>query len=173
MIIKYKAGDIIFLTKRINKKPYQRWFISHLIAVFSKKKEQYLEQVKVHSAIIYEKTDILFVREMDKYGDRHFTLSEYFKKFSTRVEILRMNYNTTPAKLEYFNKTCQYKHVKYDFINTFVWQAIKGITSKYFGKNTGYKRMCAEDVQRQFNILEKRFKTPEKTSPQELYDLCL
>jgi len=164
-----KEGDIIFVTRRHDND--FRGFISKGIAVLTKHKGQDIEDVKVHSAIIYKSKGVLMVRDMDKHGDEHYTLKKYTELFHDRMEIVNMNHNASQEKIVWFNNNCMNNKVKYDYVNTFVFQLVKSLTKKFIGKQSVYHRMCAEDVQRQYNILDDVFKTPEYTNPNELYKI--
>jgi len=162
-------GSIIFLTKR-KEKPYYRKFISYMIAKMTRNKGQRVEDVKVHCAIIYRYDNILYVRDMDKKGDEHYTLKDYILKFQNRIEIYKPLFEFGDWNINRFNKSCKDEKVKYDYINTFVYQVIKKYIHKFIGKDTSYTRMCAEDAQRQYNLLlPNYFKTPEATSPNEVH----
>lgn len=164
-----KEGDIIFLTYRKNK-PFYRIFISKGIALFTRKNKQPLSTVKVHAGIIYKKDGILTVRDMDKDGEEHHTLNVYKIIYGDRLEIKSCPYIFKQKIYDSFNKSCEKLHVEYDYNNTFVYQVIKKFFRFFKFKKTVMQRMCAEDAQRQFNILSPGFfKTPEKTSPNELY----
>ena len=165
-----KEGSIIFLTRR-KAKPAYRIFISYMIALFTKRKGQSLINVKVHSAIIYSHKGVLKVRDMDKHGDEHYTFNEYKRLFGDRFEIIENPFDFSKERLIEFNYSCRSLNVKYDYSNTFVYQVLKRFTGFFIGKVTLYKRMCAEDAQRQFNILYPGyFKTPEATNPNELFE---
>ena len=168
--MKAKAGSIIFLTRR-KEKPNYRIFLSYMIALFTRKKKQPLNKVKVHSAIIYEHDNVMRVRDMDKDGDDHYTLEKYKKLYGDRLEIVNNHFNFSEKQLIASNFSCRTLKVKYDYKNTFFWQVIKRFSGFFVGKITLYKRMCAEDMQRQFNILIPGFfKTPEATNPNEAYE---
>lgn len=165
-----KEGDIIFLTKR-SANPWYRIFISKGITHFTKLKNQALTEVKVHSAIIYNDLGVLKVRDMDKNGDNHYSLVEYYNKFKDRIEIKETPYLFSPEIKLIFNYSCKNTHVKYDFVNTFVYQIIKRLTGRILFKDTTWTRMCAEDVQTEFNKLRYTFSTPEITNPNNLFEL--
>lgn len=164
-----KEGDIIFLTRR-KYKPYYRIFISCGIALVTRKKGQTYDDVKVHSAIIYKYKGVLFVREMEKHGDEHSTLEKYKEIYGGRMEIKESPVHFSVSKYNSFNRSCRELHVEYDYNNTFVYQILRKVFKFFRFKNTVMQRMCAEDAQRQYNLLSPGFfKTPEKTSPNELY----
>ena len=171
--MKEKAGDIIFLTKRTVKKPLYRWFISNSIAVLTKFKGQKTKDVKVHSAIVFKATiddeTNLYVRDMEAEGNVPILLKEYKKIFRDRLEIVPMPKINNAKVIAQFNREALSRHVKYDYLNTFVWQVLRALGHKWIGWNTPYKRMCAEDVQRMYNMLNPIFNTPEQTNPNELY----
>lgn len=162
--------QIIFLTPRKFKHIFDvRALISFGIALFTRQKRQSIKTVKTHSALAYEYENQLYVRDTDKYGQEHYTLKEYTETFGDRMEIYKLTVETTQEKYDYFIESCRTTKIRYDFNNTFFWQVIKTITGHFFGKNTVYARMCAEDVQRQINLLDPIFPTPEETNPNELY----
>lgn len=167
-----KEGSIIFLTRR-KKGNLIRRFVSGGIAVFTKREDQALDNVLVHSAIIYRSGSELYVREMEKNGDEHKTLVEYNKIYGKRMYIKVNPFDIESNKVEKFNLSCETVRVKYDYWNTFFFQIIKVLFGRFLGKKTTLHRMCAEDAQRQFNLLKDIFKTPEKTSPNDLwYMIC-
>lgn len=164
-----KEGTIIFLTKRKFRHPFEfRWWLSILIAYFTKDEKQKLSDVKVHAAIIYDNGG-LKVRDIDKEGDCHYILKDYLSKYEGRIEIKEHSFNICEDELKFFNYSCKTRKVKYDYINTFFYQIIKYFIGIFTKKNTIEKRMCSEDVMRQFNLLKCIFNTPEKTTPNELY----
>ena len=166
-------GSLIFLTKRKIKNVFDyRGIISVGISKLTKFKDQDEDEVKVHTAIIYDNNGELTVREMGKHGDEHYSLEYYKIMYGSRMEIVYMQETFNLERIDMFNKSCKYTKVKYDYKNTFVFQLIKSFTHKFFGKDTLYHRMCAEDAQRQYNILfPNYFKTPEDTNPNELYKI--
>jgi len=164
------AGSIIFLTIR-KEKPGTRIFLSRMIAKFTKREDQELEEVKVHSAIVYKRYGETYVRDMDKYGDDHYPIETYLEMYKDRIEIKLNPIIDFPWHImETFNFSCFLNEVKYDYVNTFVYQVVRRITHKFIGRDTTWSRMCAEDVQRQYNLLVPGFfATPEKTNPNELF----
>ena len=164
--MKSKAGDMIFLTRR-NTRDY-RGFISKSIARLTRNKKQNLEDVKVHAAIIYSNDGVLFVRDMDSKGNENYTLMEYVEIYGNRMEIYHHNLKIVNYKL--FNESCLNDDVNYDYLNTFVWQLSRELCHIWFGWNTPYKRMCSEDVQREFNLLRWTFKYPEQVNPNQLFE---
>lgn len=171
-----KTGSIIFLTRRVIKNIFDyRGIISYLIAVFTRFKGQKIKDVKVHSAIVYEYLNEYYVRDMDKDGDRHYTLEKYKEKFGERMEVVENPYNIensalTEENVLKFNTSCRNFAVKYDYKNTFFYQIIKRLFGYFIKDNSNYARMCAEDVCRQFNVFFKTFDYVEKTNPNELYE---
>jgi hypothetical protein len=165
-----QEGSLIFLTKRPFKLNF-RWFMSQAIASLTKFKGQDINDAKVHSAIIYRYKNILYVRDMDKKGAEHFTLDSYIETYKGRGTVLEnpYSYSFTYETLRIFNISCRNTKVKYDYINTFVFQLIKTQIKKFLGWNSEYRRMCAEDASKQYNLLERIFKTPEKTNPNEMF----
>ncbi len=163
-------GSIIFLTIR-KEKPAARIFLSRMIAKFTKKEGQELEDVKVHSAIVYKRYGETYVRDMDKFGDDHYPIEEYLDLYKGRIELKLNPYFDQPWHiLETFNFSCFLNEVKYDYVNTFVYQVVRRLTHKFIGRETTWSRMCAEDVQRQYNLLVPEFfETPEKTNPNEVF----
>jgi hypothetical protein len=164
----FKAGDIIFLTQRA--RGGYRGFISRSIAKVTRLPGQKQSEVKVHAAIIFDNVGVLTVREMDRSGNENIPLIDYTKKFGERMEIVSMPVVASADAVGDFNFKCLTTDVKYDYANTFVWQLTRAITGAWLGRNTPYKRMCAEDVQRMYNLLDNRFYTPEIVNPNELFN---
>lgn len=164
-----KSSDIIFLTRRKNKKPFYRWFVSNAIAKLSKFKEQSVDNAKVHAAIIFDRNGVLLVREMESNGNVIIPLEVYVKTFNGRIEIISMPDITNPHALKNFNEACLTTKVKYDYANLLIWQLIRAISNKWLGTNTPYKRDCIEDVSRMYNIINPIFLNVEKTNPNEAY----
>lgn len=162
-----QAGDIGFLTIRKNK-PIYRIVISYMIALLTKLPKEKIKDTKVHSFVIYEKDNKKFIRDMDKEGDTHYSLEDYLEIYGDRVEIRKLPYYAEGSRLSLFNKSCANTKVKYDYMNTFVYQLIRSLGGRLLFKKTIYTRMCAEDVQRQLNIIRYIFDTPEITNPAEL-----
>ena len=163
-----KEGDIIFLTKR-SIKPKYRIFVSYMIALLTKQPGEKIKDVKVHSSIIYSNGGVLSVRDMDKNGDMHYTIGKYKQLYGDRLEVKAHCYKPSLDTLKKFNSSCRDFKVKYDYKNTFLYQVIRRLFGVFINDPTRYKRMCAEDAQRQFNLIEGIFYNPEKTNPNELY----
>lgn len=165
--MKNKAGDLIFLTRRRNGKIIRR-IVSNSIARITKFKGQCLNDVKVHVAIIYEYRSLLWVRDMDAEGDEKYPLDIYKQMMEGRIEIVSMP-DYYGVDIHRFNVGCEMEDVRYDFTNTFFWQVIRGITGKWIGKDTPYKRNCVEDASRMYDLINPIFKNVEKTNPNEAY----
>ena len=166
-----KEGSIIFLTLR-KKKPLRRIILSKGISILTRKKNQSLEKVKVHSAILYSSNGHFMVRDMDRKGNETWFLEDYKKKYEDRIEIRKNPFFVSGSSLENFNGYCRNKKVKYDYFNTFFFQIFRSLFGFQKFPNSKKRRMCAEDVQRCFNILIPRFfETPEQSHPNELYEI--
>ena len=167
--MEYKAGDIIFLSRRKNKRNIIRWAISNSIALFTRKINENIDDVKVHMAIIYSDKKELIVRELDRDGIIPIPLNEYINKFKDRIEIVKMPAIQSVMSINAFNFSCKHSQVEYELINLFVWQSFRAIFHRWIGTDTPYKRICSEDVARQYNKLDYVFLTPEKTNPNDCY----
>lgn len=168
--MKSKATDLIFLTRRKNKLPFYRWFISNSIALLTKTKGQSINNAKVHTAIIFNKGEDLYVREMESKGNVSISLRNYKKTFGDRMEIVSMPSVNNPHALAFFNKDCLNEKVSYDYANTFIYQVIRALGKKWFGTNTPYKRTCIEDASTMYNKVNPIFVYTEKTNPNEAYN---
>jgi len=169
-----KPGDIIFLTKR-DWKWYKFWdyrgAISTGIAIFSKDKLS-MEDVPVHTAIVYERDGTLKVAEMDKEKETE-SLSLYLNKYKGRIIIKSSPIQIHGKRLEIFNNNAHFSHYRYDYSNLFIYQVIKELTGKFIGRNTKYKQICSEFVARKYNLYvnNRYFKEPEEISPKDVWDL--
>lgn len=164
-----KPGDLIFLTRRTGKNPLYRWFVSNAIAVLTKFKNQKTVDVKVHSAIIFELHSKLYVRDMGPKGNVPILLTDYKELHKGRIEIIHMPKIGSVSTIARFNREASSRYVTYDYWNTFVWQVVRALSHKWIGTNTPYKRMCAEDAQRMYNLIRVTFFKVEQTNPNELY----
>jgi hypothetical protein len=167
-----KEGNIVFLTKRKIKNILDyRGIISYLISLFSNKSFNNLDVIKSHCAIIYSYNDVFMVRDMDMIGTVNYTLEEYLIKYGDRNPVIIINpFCTCNGTKEEFNNSCRELKINYDYNNLLFYQIIKSIFRIFVGKDTITKRICSEDVMRQFNIIQKVFNNPEELNPNELYN---
>ena len=89
---------------------------------------------------------------MEKNGDKHYSISKYISIYGDRMEVVKMPFSYPKGNIIEFNVSCKNLRVKYDYSNTFFFQVLKAVFKKMIFDKTRFKRMCAEDVQRQFNI---------------------
>ena len=167
-----KEGNIIFLTRRKIKNILDyRGIISYLISLFSKTYNSTIDTTKTHCAIIYTYNDKFMVRDMDMTGTVNYTLEEYLEVNKDRgIVIIDNPFCTCNGTKDDFNRSCRELKINYDYNNLLFFQIIKSIFRIFVGKDTVTKRICAEDVMRQFNIIQKVFTKPEEWNPNELYN---
>lgn len=164
-------GNIILLKRRKFKHVFDiRFYLSYLIAYFTKTSNQLLDDVVVHCAIIYQSNNETFVRDMDKKGNEPYTINQYRKIYGNRMEIKINPHNLyNEILIKKFSDECENLDVKYDYFNLLFFQLIKSMFHKFIGKETKTKRICSEDVARIYNVLNPYFfLKPEEITPNEL-----
>jgi len=166
-------GKVIFTTKkrRITKVFDYHYLLGNIIALATRTKGQKLKEVKVHAALVYEDGNKVMVRSMESRGELHIKFTKYIQDNRDNITIVKCPIKASKDKIIKFNKSCKELHVKYDYRNLLVFQAIYSLYKKLIFKDTYYKRICSEDVVRQLSILGYEIDDPESMTPNKLYNL--
>ena len=151
---------IIFLSKRVLSLHPLSW-VSNLIAFFTKSDI-------THTATVYYRNNVPYVREMGFWGVSRMPYENYIKKYEKRIFGIKIIENF--ANFEKYNYACDNYFTRYDYTSLFM-QIIESIFVNFTWKNTEYKRTCSEDSARMINILNPEFfKNPETETPVSLYE---
>jgi hypothetical protein len=158
-----ETGDIILLTRRKFDWKIHRWVLSWAIHILTGK--------YVHSALIYRRGGILFVREMEAVGVVHVPLNTYMKTYKNRGTIVREKNRLTVDEKAQMRDLCLREKAKYDYFNLLLWQPLKAVFGVFLGGNTKYRRACSEDTARIYNkVRENTFKDEKGITPMEVYE---
>jgi hypothetical protein len=156
-----KAGDIILLTPR-KLSLHPRSLLTNLISRFDGK--------YTHTGLIYSRDGILYVREMEWEGVRHIMLSKYIDEVTEeRISFLVKKEPLNNEQLIVYNTLCKSEDAKYDYFNLIVYQLIKVLTNKFIGRDTTYRRNCAEDTARVYNkVVPNLFSKVREITPNQI-----